>query len=53
MNEAEYKCSLNVSYEELWRSRRVLAVEAVLAEADNTLRDLHTKAEFKNCFVIH
>ena len=42
-----------VSYEELWRSRRVLS-----AEADNTLRDLHnasydTKAEFNNCFIIH
>ena len=29
-----------------------------LAEADNTLRDLHnsscdTKAEFNNCFIIH
>ena len=41
-----------VSYEELWRSRRVLA------EADNTLRDLHnssydTKTEFNNCFIIH
>ena len=39
-----------VSYEELWRSRRVLS--------DNTLRDLHnssydTKAEFNNCFIIH
>ena len=42
-----------VSYEELWRSRRVLS-----AEADNTLQDLHnssydTKAEFNNCFIIH
>ena len=40
-----------VSYEELWRSRRVLS-------ADDTLRDLHnssydTKAEFNNCFIIH
>ena len=44
-----------VSYEQLWRSRRALSVEA---EADNTLRDLHnsshdTKAEFNNCFIIH
>ena len=43
----------SVSYEELWRLRRVLS-----AEADNTLRDLHNskkdkKAEFNNCFVIH
>ena len=41
-----------VSYEELWRSRRVLSVEAA-----GTLRDLHnspydTKAEFNNCFII-
>ena len=32
--------------------------EGVMAEADNTLRDLHissydTKAEFNNCFIIH
>ena len=44
-----------VSYEELWRSRRVLSVEA---EADNTLQDLPNssygmKAEFNNCFIIH
>ena len=42
-----------VSYEELWRSRRVLS-----ASTDNTLLDLHnssydTKAEFNNCFIIH
>ena len=38
----------------LWRSRRVLSIEA---QADNTLRDLHnssydTKAELNNCFII-
>ena len=42
-----------VSYEELWRSRRVLS-----AEVGNTFWDLHnssydTKAELKNCFIIH
>ena len=42
-----------VSSEELWRSRNVLSPEAI-----NTLWDLHnssddTKAEFKNCFIIH
>ena len=40
-----------VSFEELWRSRRVF-------EADNTLRNLHnssydTKGEFNNCFITH
>ena len=38
----------------LWRSRRVLSIEA---QADNTLRDLHnssydTKAVLNNCFII-
>ena len=46
-----------VSYEELWRSRRVLSVEAV-GRGGYHPRDLHnssydTKAEFNNCFIIH
>ena len=40
----------------LWRIMEI--EEAVIAEADNTLRDLHnssydTKAEVNNCFIIH
>ena len=46
MNEAKYLMK-NLEIE-----------ESVMAEADNTIRDLHnssydTKPEFDNCFIIH
>ena len=39
-----------------WRIMEI--EEGVIAEADNTLQDLHnssydTRAEFSNCFIIH
>ena len=40
----------------LWKIMEIK--EGVIAEADNTLRDLHNssydmKAKFNNCFIIH
>ena len=38
--------------------RRIMEISEGVAEADNSLRDIHnssddTKAEFNNCFIIH